>query len=82
MVVDFSELSGVGKSSALDDDSEVQLAIKNALKSQLRWEGCTMVSIGVGEGRFRALELTRYLTPNTCVSVVALERYFVGFRQS
>lgn len=35
---------------ALDVDSEVQLAIKNVLKSQLRWEDCTMVSIG-GVGR-------------------------------
>ena len=53
MVCDFSELSGVGKSSARDVASEVQLAIKkagekNTLKSQWRWEGCTMISSGGG----------------------------------
>lgn len=31
---------------------------------------------GEGEGKFGALELARYLTPKTCVSVVALKRFF------
>ena len=67
LVVDFSELRGVGKSSALDGWIEVQDASRSAAICQYRWEGSTMDSSESGgiEGEFKQIPtLNLNSTPN------------------